>query len=83
MLSMQCIYTVQCLKRNLRSSVSVHSTKNTWTHNIFKILIVLFSKMVLIFACLNFAQSFVYVLIMNSGENREFNTIYTPQFAFL
>ena len=52
-------HTVQCLKHNLRCSVSAHSSKNTRTQNIFKILIVLFSKMVLNFSCLIFAQSFV------------------------
>ena len=52
MLSMQC--TVQCLKRNLRCSVSVHSSKNTRTQNMFKIL-VLFLKLVLNFA--NFLKS--------------------------
>ena len=46
-------HTVQCLKLYLRCSVSVHSSKNTRTQDIFKTLIVLLSKMVL-----NFAQSF-------------------------
>ena len=30
-------HTVQCLKRNLRCSVSAHSSKNTRTHEILKI----------------------------------------------
>ena len=51
-------HTVQCLKRNLRCSVSVHSSKNNRTQDIFKILIVLLSKMVL-----NFAQSFFFARI--------------------
>ena len=48
-------HTVQCLKLYLRCSVSVHSSKNTGTQDIFKTLIVLLTKMVL-----NFAQSFFF-----------------------
>ena len=51
-------HTVQCLKLYLRCSVSVHSSKNTRTQDIFKTLIVLLSKMVL-----NFAQSFFFARI--------------------
>ena len=48
-------HTVQCLKLYLRCSVSVHSSKNTRTQDIFKTLIVLLSKMVL-----NLAQFFFF-----------------------
>ena len=51
-------HTVQCLKLYLRCSVSVHSSKNTRTQDIFKTLIVLLSKMVL-----NSAQSFFFARI--------------------
>ena len=51
-------HTVQCLKLYLRCSVSVHSSKNTRTQDIFKTLIVLLAKMVL-----NFAQSFFFARI--------------------
>ena len=57
--SMQCNIQFSAL----RSSVSVHSSKNTRTRDIFKILIVLFSKMVLNFACINFAQSSFFFLL--------------------
>ena len=51
-------HTVQCLKLYLRCSVSVHSSKNTRTQDIFKTLMVLLSKMVL-----NLAQSFFFARI--------------------
>ena len=55
-------HTVQCLKRNLRCSVSVHSSENTRTQNIFKIL-VLVLKMALNFVCLIFMQYLLYARI--------------------
>ena len=56
MLSIQC--TLQSLKRNLRCLVSVHSSKNTETQNILKIVIVLFSKMVIKFRVFKFRAIF-------------------------
>ena len=68
MLLMQC--TVQSLKRNLRCSVGVHSSKNTRTQNILKILIVLFSKMVFNFPAIFCLRVLNFAIFLKSRKSR-------------
>ena len=62
MLAVYAVYAMYIIKRNLRCSVRVHSSGNTQTQNIFKIL-VLVLKTVLNFVCLIFMQYLLFARI--------------------